>query len=632
VRLAGAGISGPLDLGYATLVCPLSVHRCAVPSSITLVGADAPAVHVTSCALNSLDATQLRTRGDFSLAGSAAVGEVRLLGAHIGGQLDFRGVTLGGHSGPALIADGLQVDRHMFCRDGFDATGEVRLLGAHIGGELSFRGATLRNHSGPALNADRLQVDQSVFCDETFEATGEVRLGSAHIHGELSFKGATLHNDSGPALSADRLQVKQSVFCSERFEATGEVRLLAAHVGGQLSFMGATLHSDSTPALTADALQVDQGMVCRDGFKATGEVRLLGAHIGGQLDFTGATLRNETGPALNADRLQIRQNMVCRDGFKATGEVRLLGAHIGGELDFTGATLRNETGPALNADRLQIDQDMVCRDGFKATGRVRLLGAHIGGQLDFTGATLNASGIVLDLEDATARMLLLRFAGRPSGPVDLRLARFERFADQNYGPGPDHGWAPCLLLGCRYDILSATPEPLVGSRLHWLAADPQGYAPQPYEELADAYRHSGDEAAARKVLIAKQARRRTETLAWPAKGWSWFLGATVGYGYRLHYAGLWLIALAISGSLLFAVVFQATTTPGGDLTPAKTARQSPSFQPALYTIDVLLPVVSLGQDTGWNAHGAAQWITPSGTLLGWLLTTALAAGLVTRRT
>jgi len=87
VRLAGAGISGPLDLEYATLLCPLSLHRCEVPSAITLVGANAPAVRVTSCALNSLDVTQLRTRGDFSLAGSAATGEVRLLGAHIGGQL-----------------------------------------------------------------------------------------------------------------------------------------------------------------------------------------------------------------------------------------------------------------------------------------------------------------------------------------------------------------------------------------------------------------------------------------------------------------------------------------------------------------------------------------------------------------
>ena len=46
----------------------------------------------------------------------------------------------------ALIADGLQVDQSMFCEEGFSAGGEVRLLGAHIAGQLSFDGATL--HQG----------------------------------------------------------------------------------------------------------------------------------------------------------------------------------------------------------------------------------------------------------------------------------------------------------------------------------------------------------------------------------------------------------------------------------------------------------------------------------------------------
>jgi hypothetical protein len=80
--------------------------------------------------------------------------------------------------------------------------------------------------------------------------------------------------------------------------------------------------------------------------------------------------------------------------------------------------------------------------------------------------------------------------------------------------------------------------------------------------------------------------------------------------------------------VLFGTAF---STSGGDLTPAKTVAETAPFQPVLYAVDVLLPVVSLGQDTAWNAHGAAQWVAAVGTLLGWLLTSALVAGLIIRR-
>jgi hypothetical protein len=180
--------------------------------------------------------------------------------------------------------------------------------------------------------------------------------------------------------------------------------------------------------------------------------------------------------------------------------------------------------------------------------------------------------------------------------------------------------------------LHAEPQVEVEKRLSWLNADPDGYSPQPYEQLAGVYRSSGDDEAALQVLIAKHQRRRAQpTLGRPAKLWSWFLDLTVAYGYRLWRAGVWLIVLAAVGSLLFGEVFHAAAHGSGDLTPSKNAGPVPPFQPVLYSFDVLLPVVSLGQKAAWNAHGAAQWITAIGTLVGWLLTTALVAGVVIRR-
>jgi hypothetical protein len=119
----------------------------------------------------------LTTRGNLELDdGFTARGEVRLLGAHIGGQLILSGATLTNPDGRALNADGLTVDQDILCREGFTATGEVRLVGAHIGGNLEFNGATLTNPDSLALSADALTVDQGVFCREGFTATGEVRL------------------------------------------------------------------------------------------------------------------------------------------------------------------------------------------------------------------------------------------------------------------------------------------------------------------------------------------------------------------------------------------------------------------------------------------------------------------------
>jgi hypothetical protein len=88
---------------------------------------------------------------------------VRLLGAHIGGQLDLSGARLTNRGRRALNADGLTVDQRMLCRR-IIAKGEVSLLGARIGGQLNLDEAHLTNTRGLALRARRLTVNQSLMC------------------------------------------------------------------------------------------------------------------------------------------------------------------------------------------------------------------------------------------------------------------------------------------------------------------------------------------------------------------------------------------------------------------------------------------------------------------------------------
>jgi hypothetical protein len=218
--------------------------------------------------------------GRFTGAGEA--GAVRLAGAHIGGQLSCTGAYLGNHTGPALAADGLQVHQAVLLRGGFTATGAgelgaVRLLGAHIGGQLSCNGAHMGNDSGPALVAEGLQVGQNMFLRGGFTATGAgelgaVRLAGAHIGGQLECNGATLGNDSGPALSAPSLQVGLDIFLIG-LTATGAgdyvaVDLTGTRLGGALRFDSAQLEhaTDSHARLAVDGLTyagVPQGISAR---------------------------------------------------------------------------------------------------------------------------------------------------------------------------------------------------------------------------------------------------------------------------------------------------------------------------------------------------------------------------------
>ena len=403
--LAGARITEEFDLRDAELLCPLLLLGCWFDEPVIFSEAQAVTVRLTGCRLPGLEAGQLVTRGNLELnAGfSTEGGVVDLLGAHVGGFLNFSGAILSNSDGPALFADQLTVTKSMICRNGFTAYGGVRLASAHIGGDLDFSGATViepEDRRNPALFADKVTVAQSMFCGDAFTAHGEVNLVGAQIGSNLEFIGATLNNRGGRALWADQLTVGQRMMCE----------------------------AEET---------IDEAMIWRKPFTAHGEMNLLGAHIGSTLSFTGANLSNPDGFALTADHLTVTQSMVCRDEFTAEGEVRLPNAHIGGNLEFNGATLTNLDGCALQADRLRVDESMLCRDGFTAEGKVRLVGAHIGGQLQLDGATLitpEGPAISLNLETADVGTLILRPAAAPRR-VNLALARVGALADDQTKPG-----------------------------------------------------------------------------------------------------------------------------------------------------------------------------------------------------
>jgi hypothetical protein len=133
---------------------------------------------------------------------------VGLAWARIGGQLDCSGATIANPSGPALHGERLHVDGDVFLRGGFtsDGAGElgaVRLGGTRISAQLDCSGAIIRNPSGPALIANDLQIGGSVLLRAGFTADGDgergvVRLVGTHIGGQLDCFGAMVDSRSDP--------------------------------------------------------------------------------------------------------------------------------------------------------------------------------------------------------------------------------------------------------------------------------------------------------------------------------------------------------------------------------------------------------------------------------------------------
>jgi hypothetical protein len=118
------------------------------------------------------------------------------------------------------------------------------------------------------------------------------------------------------------------------------------------------------------------------------------------------------------------------------------------------------------------------------------------------------------------------------------------------------------------------------------------------------------------VLLAKQRHQRA-TLHARGRAFGKLLDWTVGYGYRPWLAAIWLAALLAIGTTVFAIHWPHLI-PGG---PA------PPFNAFTYTLDLLIPLGAFGLRGTYAPAGAAQWLADALIAAGWILATAVIAGI-----
>ncbi|WP_030545833.1 hypothetical protein [Streptomyces albus] len=420
---------------------------------------------------------------------------------------------------------------------------------------------------------------------------------------------------------------------------TGRLDLSGAEVGHTVSLKdcrldeavslrGATTRTfeitDSRlPGIDAELARIGGDLDLRRSVAEGGSLVLIGAHVAGNLLLTATKVSGPGEWAVLAGGLAVEGALFGRR-LTTRGGLRLPGAQLRSGLFLQAARLENAGGVALAAGGVAASA-VDCSEGFTAQGEVRLRRARIGGLLSFAGAHLRGTGIALDCAAMQVGEFDYSTAAPAAGTVDLRSAHAAWCRDD------EQSWPEKVRLdgftygSIRYgDTVHAAGEEEtpagdeVARRLAWVRRSP-GYAPQPYMQLADWYRRIGHDDDARRVLLAKQRHRR-RTLPWAARAWGHLLDVTVGYGYRPWLAGVWLLALTLLGTLSFGTHSPSPSKPG----------EGAPFQPLVYTLDLLIPIGSLGQRTAWYwSNGGLQWLAYLLIAVGWVLTTAVVAG-VTR--
>ncbi|WP_328827435.1 MULTISPECIES: membrane-associated oxidoreductase [unclassified Streptomyces] len=365
------------------------------------------------------------------------------------------------------------------------------------------------------------------------------------------------------------------------------------------------------PGLTAHAMRVD-GVLRLTRSRFRGVVRLAGAKIAGSLFMEGSEI---IAPDAEEPVLQLNQAAVGDDlraaGLRTRGQIRLSGASVAGSVNFNTVDFRNPGDSAVDAEVLAVEGNFLLREA-RVEGWVGLRGARIAGRLDLSYTSLaNPGGPALLASSTTMGELWLRESPPVQGGVVLRNAQIDVLLLE-----PEVLPEQVFLTSLAYTSL--IPHETAERRLTMLERDGDGYVPHAYEELAAAYRRVGDDQAARRVQLAKQRRVRG-TRPWYGRVWGYVQDATVGYGFRPLRACAWLLSLLAIGSLAYGLHHPH----------ALKASEAPHFNPVFYTLDLLLPVISFGQEEAFAPEGWYQYLAYGLIITGWILATTVVTG-VTR--
>ncbi|MFI5912205.1 hypothetical protein [Dactylosporangium sp. NPDC051541] len=374
------------------------------------------------------------------------------------------------------------------------------------------------------------------------------------------------------------------------------------------------LDGSELPSIDAESLRVRRWFGLRDA-RVAGAARLHHIVVGGGLDLSGTAF----GGAVDLRRAVVDGDARIGHGSTYAAGVSIDGARIAGDLNVALSTAHaaSPEEPAIRANGATIGGGLWAH-GTVAEGMIMLIGLRAEGAITLQRTVVRvAEGSALLLIEARTAMLSVRLDPSSTGAVSLRDAHVGRLVDDptTWPPG-----CTVELAGLTYDRISRRSDDTKAwtarERLAWMARFDAGFTPGPYDQLAAALRRDGREGEAREVLRVRE-RLRHRAMGRLGAFWGAVQDATIGFGYRPARALLWLVAVLAGGSTWFAL--------SGPLAPVKPG-ESPTWDPLLYTLDLLVPLVDLGHEHAWNPVGADKAVAVLVMAAGWILATTVVAG------
>jgi uncharacterized protein YjbI with pentapeptide repeats len=519
---------------------------------------------------------------------------------------------------------GLRVDGGLSLEGGYVA-GQVELFGAGIREGLSISSATLKGELDLESAGIRHYLNMQ---GSTFEQ--KVNL-NADIGSHLDMHGSTFYqkvNLNGARVGGGAMLCERAVF-------RGELDLTSANIGRQLIMRGATFEQKVSlnGARVGDVALLSECAVFKD------ELDLTSFDIGGELHMEGSTFEQRVN--LNGARVGGVAFLSERAVFK--DELDLTSFDIGGELHMEGSTFEQR----INLNGAKVGGTAFLSQGAVFSGEVVLRYANFGSNLDFGGAIfrgqvdLTGCNVVGELRLGSSGHRKACWGDRAK--LILRNTHVGALQDW-WRDAHDNSWPDVLELeGFTYDRLGGlhgegkeadmTTRPSESYKA-WLGKD-SSFSPQPYEQLARAFREAGEPRKATDILYgAREQQRRAALSTVDGRGqpkqrdWSlglglWALRLTIGYGlgHRYFRALWWVLGLTLLSMLLLVAI-------GG---------HSVAQWPLLFfaSLDQLLPVITLNKAHETLIFGH-PWAKPPYALLayfyvlkmaGWVLGSFIVAGL-----
>jgi hypothetical protein len=390
-------------------------------------------------------------------------------------------------------------------------------------------------------------------------------------------------------------------------------------------------------AWVADKLNMAGAQMLADVFLVHchffGVPNFMGASVQGSLDLSHSKLTGFAGVMLSCD------GKLHLNGLQASGQVSLSGAQVGGQVSCQGAFFDCNQDTALSMSGAVIKGSVFLDKKLIVKGKVILLRAQIAGNLSCEDSLFDgANGTALSMDGVSVTgAWFFRNLKLVTGRISLSSAHVGRLIDD------EKSWCSSLALdGFVYDSIAGGAPTDAATRISWLdkqekmhlglGKNNHQFRPQPWRQLIKVLREMGHEEDARLVAIAfEQRRRAAHLIAYPKL--HWLFGKLTGYGYRpmrllWTMLGVWLFCAALywcaalhgvfapSDPLVFqnqkyevcapsyvapaSAVVAPVNGAGNWYLCAALPEEYSGFSPLAYSLDVILPLVDLQQESSWS--------------------------------